>query len=117
MTSQFSGACRTGAGHKGATYGNVCITYYRRSTATTAKPQTIFLLNHHSGLTEGVPPPLVHGRALAGVPVAEAAAAHHHVIKGVVIFVLRVSALPQQRVAQSEETREVDADVGHRDQI
>lgn len=77
----------------------------------------LFLWTHHSGLTEGVAPALVHRRALAGVAVTEAAAPDHHVVQRVVIFVLRVPALPQQSVAQSEETREVDADVGDRDQI
>lgn len=52
------------------------------------------------------------------MPVAEAAASHHHVVKSVVIFVLRVPASsPQQRVAQSEEAGEVHADICHRDQI
>ena len=72
---------------------------------------------YHSSLAEGVPPPSAHGRALAGVSVAEAAASDHHVVQGVVIFVLRVPALPQQCVAQSKEAREVDANVGHGDQI
>lgn len=72
---------------------------------------------YHSRLAEGVPPPLVHRRALAGVPVTEAAASDHHVVEGVVVFVLGVPALPQQSVAQSEETREVDANICHSDQI
>lgn len=64
------------------------------STVWFAPTQGLLLCNHHSRLTEGVPPPLVHRRALAGVSVTEAAASDHHVVKGVVIFVLGVSAFP-----------------------
>lgn len=73
---------------------------------------------YHAGLGEDVASPRVHRRALAGVPVAEAAASHHHVVKSVVIFVFRVPASsPQQCVAQSEEAGEVHTDICHRDQI
>lgn len=50
--------------------------------------------------------------------VTEAAASDHHVVKGVVILVLRVPAFStQQSVAQREETSEVNADVCQGDQI
>lgn len=74
--------------------------------------------SYHASLGEDVAPLGVHRGALAGVPVAKAAASHHHIVEGVVVFILRVPALPaQQGVAQSEEAAEVHADVCHQDQI
>lgn len=73
---------------------------------------------YHASLGEDVAPPAVHWGALAGVSIAETAASHHHVVESVVIFILRVPALPaQQGVAKSEEATEVHADVCHQDQI
>lgn len=52
------------------------------------------------------------------MPITETAASDHHVVKSIVIFVLRVPASSaQQSVAQSEETSEVDTDICHSDQI
>lgn len=74
--------------------------------------------SYHASLREDVAPPHVHWGALAGVSIAKTAASHHHVVEGVVIFILRIPALTaQQGVAKSEEAAEVHPDVCHQDQI
>ncbi len=52
------------------------------------------------------------------MPVTEATASDHHVIKSVVIFILRVPASSaQESVSQSEETSKVDTNICQGDQI
>lgn len=87
----------------------------KQSTGVSQPVQTD---SYHASLGEDVAPPRVHWGALAGMSIAKTAASHHHVVESVVIFILRISALPaQQGVTKSEETTEVQADVCHQDQI
>lgn len=73
---------------------------------------------NHASLAEDIPPSSVHRCTLAGVSVTEAATSDHHVVKSVVIFVLRVPAFStQQSVAQREETSEVNTNICQGDQI
>lgn len=82
------------------------------------KPVQSASVPYHARLGENVPPPSVHRCALAGMSVTETAASNHHVVKSIIIFVLRVPASPaQQSVAQSEEASEVDTNVCQGDQI
>lgn len=61
----------------------------------------------HSGMGEDVSS-AAHRSALRGVSVTEAAASHHHVVQGVVIFVLRVSAFAAEKgVPEGKEASEV----------
>lgn len=81
-------------------------------TLTVVKRHMVY----HGGVCEDVSSSSVHRRAPAGMSVTEAVASDHHVVKSVVIFVLRVSASStQQSVAQREETSEVNPDICHRD--
>lgn len=85
---------------------------------STGGSQPVQTCSYHASLSEDVAPPRVHWGALTGVSIAKTAASHHHVVESVIIFILRVSALPaQQGVAKGEEAAEVHADVCHQDQI
>lgn len=75
-------------------------------------------VSHHSSLLEDVPATAVHWHALPGMSVAEAAASHHHLIQGVVVFVLGVSPVSaQQCVAKRQEVCKVHPEICHGDEL
>lgn len=74
--------------------------------------------SHHAWLIEDISSGAVYWHTLAGMAIAEAAPSDHHLIEGVVVFILRVPPTPcQQVIPQSEQTCEVDPKVGHGDEL
>ena len=102
-------------------HGSGCCTlsdYLLVETSKLTHTHFFYIYIYHARLGEDVAASSIQRHTLAGVAVTEAAASDHHVVKSVVIFVLRAPASStKQGVSQREQTGEVDPDVGHGDQL
>lgn len=66
-------------------------------------------MTYHPGLMEGITPQILHRITVAGVPIAEAAAPHNHLVDSVVVLLEGV-AVPssKQSIPEGMEFSEID---------